>query len=794
MLTSFYSTTPASVPSSLLCCQGVPTLPSSRARRQRHHRARIRATPPQWTRQSQQGPMHPCVPAPALQTESSGVASTADLPITATNDLQAHDGCEDSEFAPIPVEQWFKDPVLMSGCEVHGPRLNVAVLLSGGVDSSLALRLLVAAGHRCKAFYLQIWFQEDFRNFWDSCPWEEDLQYAQKVCDALGVELEVVPLTQVYWDSVVSHSVAQIRAGRTPNPDMLCNSRVKFGAFLDILEARGSLAEGHGATQTQPLFTRANMPSGSVMSSSGSSSSRHAGPAPEAGPMRFDRVASGHYARVLRDTDTAAALHGDRSAQGVGTRETGAQAETVQHLQVPPSSNRNHGSMHNSSSSSGGVRLALSADAVKDQSYFLAQLSPRQLSRVMFPLGSLTKLQVRQLAVSAGLATQARKDSQGICFLGKVKFPEFVKEHLGEWPGLIVVDAAYDASVQHQEQQEQDRQQKCSTSPNHTGAASTPTTANSHEHLHHTHNQNGTRKHKKLVVPGAESGGKGGAANVVATYGSANVLGLHQGYWFYTVGQRGGIKLPGGPWYVTRKDPDLNIVYVSRRYMGSAAAHADGASQPGAALLPHPHTAFVTAPFNWLSDARPDQGPAAAPLYCKVRHGPHAYRCTVLPAPAMRSLPTIANSTAAAAAAAPHPAPDAQGSGQDGCSLGPQGRTARRNCGHGQLDGRGTCWYDGVPLVVVLWGTDQGLAAGQYAVLYQEGQCLGAAQMERCLAAGELKQSVAAVTAAQAADGDGGSADGDGGVPQGFDWLVPRTDGPNKAGGGTGAMVLTAEM
>jgi tRNA methyl transferase len=70
-------------------------------------------------------------------------------------------------------------------CSPERAPLRVAVLLSGGVDSSLALALLKAAGHEVHAFYLQIWFQEDFRNFWDSCPWEEDLDYAQKVCCSL---------------------------------------------------------------------------------------------------------------------------------------------------------------------------------------------------------------------------------------------------------------------------------------------------------------------------------------------------------------------------------------------------------------------------------------------------------------------------------------------------------------------------------------------------------------------------------------------------------------------------------
>lgn len=124
-----------------------------------------------------------------------------------------------------PLDAWGQDAFLMSGCEPDSAPLRVAVLVSGGVDSSLALKLVTAAGHAATAFYLQIWFQEDFRNFWDACPWEEDLQYAQAVCDDLGVPLVVVPLTQQYWDRVVSHSVAEIKEGRTPNPDMLCNSR-----------------------------------------------------------------------------------------------------------------------------------------------------------------------------------------------------------------------------------------------------------------------------------------------------------------------------------------------------------------------------------------------------------------------------------------------------------------------------------------------------------------------------------------------------------------------------------------
>ncbi|EFJ52607.1 hypothetical protein VOLCADRAFT_55676, partial [Volvox carteri f. nagariensis] len=383
-----------------------------------------------------------------------------------------------------------------------GSRLNVAVLLSGGVDSSLALRLLRAAGHTCHAFYLQIWFQEDFRNFWGACPWEEDLQYARQVCESLGVPLEVVPLTTEYWDRVVSGSVEEIRAGRTPNPDMWCNSRVKFGAFYDYLDRT------YGAA--------------------------------------FDRVASGHYARVER----------------VPRRSSPAE-----------------------------VRLLLTPDAVKDQTYFLANLSPRQLSRVMFPLGCLTKSQVRKLAAAADLANKNRKDSQGICFLGKVKFHEFVREHLGEWPGPILE---------------------------------------------------------------AETG---------------QPLGLHQGYWFYTVGQRGGIKLPGGPWYVVAKDTLRNAVLVSRQYY-------DADKQ---------RNTFTCGPFNWLDAAtRPDPDPRAGPLFVKVRHGPSMYCCELR-------------------------LHDARGDGSYG------------------NDSYGT---------VVLAQNDQGLAAGQYAVFYQDGRCLGCAVIQETVDVG----------------------------------------------------------
>ena len=458
-----------------------------------------------------------------------------------------------------PPDKWHENHLLMQGCEpppsplltstssyapnssssatnhpqvhVQGQgRLKVAVLLSGGVDSSLALRLLLAAGHDCTAFYLQIWFQEDFRNTWDSCPWEEDLGFARTVCEGLQVPLVVVPLTEAYWEQVVAHSVQEIKEGRTPNPDMLCNSRVKFGAFYDYLEKQ------HGG--------------------------------------EFDRVASGHYARVVREEQL--------------TQEPPCVSSSPSYSPSSAQPVRNRDQL---------VRLAMTPDVVKDQTYFLAHLSPSQLSKVMFPLGPLTKPIVRQLASLANLANKERKDSQGICFLGKVKFSEFVKEHLGEWQGLIV--------------------------------------------------DNESRK----------------------------VLGMHQGYWFYTVGQRSGIKLSGGPWYVVKKDRDLNIVYASRSYH-EGLEEGEGEGEGG---MKRRRDRFETDVINWVSDLRIRMGEGDSPLMVKVRHGPHIYHCKEVELQ--------------------------RGASKEG---GEGGWRAAK---------------------VVLDGNDQGLAPGQYAVFYQDGYCLGSAKI-----------------------------------------------------------------
>lgn len=318
---------------------------------------------------------------------------------------------------------------------IHSKELivKIAVLVSGGVDSSVALKLLKDQGHDITAFYLKIWLEDEL-SFLGTCPWQEDLSYVTQVCEQLKVPLEVVSLQKEYWDQVVSYTVAQVKVGRTPNPDVLCNSKVKFGVFYSALQGRG-----------------------------------------------FDKIASGHYAQV----------------------------KEVNNL----------------------VELHTSADLIKDQTYFLAHLNQAQISRALFPIGHLTKPQLRQLAFEFNLANKNRKDSQGICFLGKIKFKDFIQQYLGTKIGDIVE---------------------------------------------------------------FETGKK---------------LAEHEGFWFYTIGQRQGIGLSGGPWYVVSKDVNHNIVYISNNYHN----------------LEKPRNKFKVGEFNWISGIKPELNE----LQVKIRHGQEKYNCSI---------------------------------------------------------------------------------------------------------------------------------------------------------------------
>lgn len=177
----------------------------------------------------------------------------------------------------------------------------------------------------------------------------------------------------------------------------------------------------------------------------------------------------------------------------------------------------------------GKYYLGTAVDPVKDQTDFLASISYEQLSHALFPLGDLPKAEVRRLALEAGLPNATRKDSQGICFLGKINYNDFLRRHLGERRGSVVE---------------------------------------------------------------LETGKK---------------IGEHEGYWFYTIGQRKGLGLSGGPWYVVRKNIRDNVIYVSNGYNTSA--------QYGRELH--------LQEMHWISGTPFAEGADEIQVAFKNRHTPH---------------------------------------------------------------------------------------------------------------------------------------------------------------------------
>ena len=139
---------------------------------------------------------------------------------------------------------------------------KIAVLLSGGVDSSVTLQLLKDQGYDITAFYLKIWLPREM-SFLGECPWKKDITFAKKVCNQLNIPLEIVEMQEPYWETVVSYTINEVKEGRTPSPDIFCNKYVKFGAFFKYIGDKfDKIATGHYAQvekkdnfyKYQPLF------------------------------------------------------------------------------------------------------------------------------------------------------------------------------------------------------------------------------------------------------------------------------------------------------------------------------------------------------------------------------------------------------------------------------------------------------------------------------------------------------------------------------------------------------------
>ncbi len=223
--------------------------------------------------------------------------------------------------------------------------LNIAVGLSGGVDSSVAALLLKQAGHNVIALFMQNWHNTEGTLHGD-CEWEEDRMVAQMVAKKIGIPFYFVDLSETYRKKVVDYMFEEYSKGRTPNPDVLCNREVKFDAFLKYALEKGA-----------------------------------------------DYVATGHYCKKEEFTD--------------------ANGKTI-------------------------YRILAGDDKNKDQSYFLCQLSQEQLSKALFPIGDMQKSYVRKLAADAQLPSAEKKDSQGICFVGKVDLPVFLQQKLKPKEGNVV--------------------------------------------------------------------------------------------------------------------------------------------------------------------------------------------------------------------------------------------------------------------------------------------------------------------------------------------------------------------
>lgn len=298
--------------------------------------------------------------------------------------------------------------------------MRVVVGLSGGVDSSVAAYLLKQQGHEVIGLFMRNW-HDTTGTLEGDCPWYDDQIFAELVAKRLDIEFHYVDLSAEYRKRVVDYMFAEYEAGRTPNPDVLCNREIKFDVFLK-----------------------------------------------EALKLGAERVATGHYCRREEWRDDKGVTH---------------------------------------------YRLLAGTDPNKDQSYFLCQLTQEQLAYAMFPIGELLKPEVRRIAEEQKLATAKRKDSQGICFVGKVDLPIFLQQQLKSKEGNI------------------------------------------HEILPHSPRftrrcENGD--YKALSEP------------YRLTVRDGKKIGTHQGAHFYTIGQRKGLGIGGRKesLFVIATDVKDNVIYV----------------------------------------------------------------------------------------------------------------------------------------------------------------------------------------------------------------------------------------
>ncbi len=256
---------------------------------------------------------------------------------------------------------------------------KVLMALSGGIDSAVSAWKLIQAGYKVEAAFMKNYSQTRGLKF-DECPWLQDRQDALRVAAFLGIPLHTVNFEKQYEKNVLNYFFKEYKAGRTPNPDVMCNKEIKFKLLYDWALKNG-----------------------------------------------FDYIATGHYAQVVATHGKQGPVDNFMKNEKMVGKWSNAKmtAAKAGHLSITEDNLR-------------PLALVRSADEFKDQTYFIYNIRTPQLPHLLFPIGGMKKAQVRALAKKIGLPNADKKESMGLCFVGKIRLKEFLDQKLKPKPGSIL--------------------------------------------------------------------------------------------------------------------------------------------------------------------------------------------------------------------------------------------------------------------------------------------------------------------------------------------------------------------